>query len=146
MTAEALTPDQMTRALDYVVAVTNSDIDAMERLEANGRPPMRYLLADVMHLMVRSVAAAEEYEGQVPQDRQDHAAALGGILVRALREWAEKAEPDTDSDGLPDYQHASAGIARAIADYVLAVFTGEDDDLIGRLEPFRAAWAVAEQS
>ncbi|MCX4871110.1 MULTISPECIES: hypothetical protein [unclassified Streptomyces] len=142
MTAEALTPDQMTRALDYVVAVADSDVGEMERLESNGRPPMRYLLADVMHLMVRSVAAAEEYEGHVPQDRQDHAAVLGGILLRALSQWAESAEPDTDSDGVPDYHHASAGIARAVADYVLATFTGADGDLTGRLEPFRAAWST----
>ncbi|MFJ2884286.1 hypothetical protein [Streptomyces sp. NPDC087272] len=142
---EVLTPEQMYRALDYVLAVDESDNDAMHRLEDNGRPPMRYLLADVLDLIVRSVSAAEELDAEARQDRQDHAAALGGILTRAVHEWATTAQPDLPEESpgqveIPEYRHASEGIARTVGAYVLAVLDGDHGDLRGRLEPIRAAW------
>ncbi|MFJ4888246.1 hypothetical protein [Streptomyces sp. NPDC088731] len=150
MTADAplMAPDQMIRALDYVEAVHDSDCDAMDRLEAAGHPPMRYLLADLLELLVRSVGAAEELGGEVPQARRDHAAALGLALVTGVSEWARSAQPDLpeSSSGeveIPDYQYASEGIARTVAAYVLSAFDGVGDDLKGRLGPVRAAWSAA---
>ncbi|MFF8697341.1 hypothetical protein ACF08W_34595 [Streptomyces sp. NPDC015144] len=141
MTAKPLmTQAQMTRALEYVVAAHDSDRDAMDRLEAVGHPPMRYLLADLMRLLVRSVAVAEEQTGE-EAGRRDHAAALEDTLIRALEMWAESAQPDVADEPVPDYHHASAGLAAVVIDYVMLVLDGDPGDLTGRLQPFRDAWA-----
>ncbi|MFF8919390.1 hypothetical protein ACF08M_40445 [Streptomyces sp. NPDC015032] len=46
-----MTPDQMLCALDYVEATWSLDVDAMDRLDQESRPPIRYLLADVLCLL-----------------------------------------------------------------------------------------------
>ncbi|MFE7113122.1 hypothetical protein ACFU98_42470 [Streptomyces sp. NPDC057575] len=139
-----MTPDQMLRALDYVEATWSLDVDAMDRLDQESRPPIRYLLADVLHLLVLSASVSTEADGDGPS--RDHAAALGTVLIRAVREWAETAEPDVpDVDGniaIPDYRHADMGIARTVATYVLEALSGEPGDLGGRLQAFRAAWST----
>ncbi|MFJ3184425.1 hypothetical protein ACIPJN_39350 [Streptomyces sp. NPDC086796] len=148
MTADAplMTPDQMLRALDYVEAAWSLDVDAMDRLDQESRPPIRYLLADVLHLLVLSAGASTAADDG---PSGDHAAALGTVLVRAVGEWAETAEPDVPDDAgdgvvvVPDYRHADMGIARTVATYVLEVVGGEPGDLSGRLAPIRAEWSVA---
>ena len=139
-----MTPDQMLRALDYVEATWSLDVDAMDRLDQESRPPIRYLLADVLHLLVLSASVSTEADCDGPS--QDHTAALGTVLIRAVREWAETAEPDVpdvdDGVAIPDYRHADMGIARTFATYVLEVFSGEPGDLGGRLAPFRDEWSV----
>ncbi|MEU4507582.1 hypothetical protein [Streptomyces sp. NPDC024089] len=145
MTADVplMAPDQMLRALDYVEATWSLDVDAMDRLNQESRPPIRYLLADVLNLMVLSAGVATAADDGPPRN---HAAALGTVLVRAVCEWAETAEPDVpdvdDGIAIPDYRHADMGIARTVATYVLEVFSGEPGDLSSRLAPFRAAWSV----
>ncbi|MFD4764276.1 hypothetical protein ACFWOJ_37310 [Streptomyces sp. NPDC058439] len=150
MTAEAppMTPDQMLRAIDYVEAVWGFDVDAMDQLEQHGTPPIRHLLADFLHLLVLSANSSVAAEDAPPDD---HTVAITNALVRAVRQWAETAQPDTPegdddaSDGIviPDYREASTAIARTIAQYVLDAYVGEPGDLSARLAPFRAAWSVA---
>lgn len=142
-----MTPDQMRRALDFVEAAMDVDDAAMDRLDrhASGDLPIRYLLADVLHLLVLS--ANISIAGDTGPSR-DHAVGLGTVMIRAVHEWAATAQPDTpendDADGIeiPDYRQADMGIARTVAAYVLEAFSGEAGDLTGRLEPFRAAWSV----
>ncbi|MEV6949935.1 hypothetical protein AB0N07_50320 [Streptomyces sp. NPDC051172] len=75
--------------------------------------------------------------------------ALGSVLVRAVREWADTAQPDAPSgdgedvevDGIviPEYRQAGAGIARTVAEFILAATPGAPGDLHGRLEAIRGA-------
>ncbi|MFE7268543.1 hypothetical protein ACFU9B_42340 [Streptomyces sp. NPDC057592] len=146
MTAEApqMTADQMLRALDYVEAVADLDVDAMDRLDQSG-PPIRYLLADVLEVLALSVDISAAGDAG---PYRDYASGLGTVVIRAVQEWAATAQPDTpetdDADGIeiPDYRQADMGIARTVAAYVLETFSGEPGDLTGRLDPFRAEWSV----
>ncbi|MEV2236117.1 hypothetical protein AB0H69_47275 [Streptomyces phaeochromogenes] len=75
---------------------------------------------------------------------QDLAAALSGVLVRGMREWAQTAREDPDSPG--DYTEASEGIARTIADFLLVSLAGPPGDLEPRLEAFRTVAAAMPQT
>ena len=131
-----MTPDQVVRAVDYVQAVWDGDSEATERLDgfAPGEPPTRFLLVEFLELMVTSAGIVETTSDSAPpQERQDLAAAVSGVLVRAMQKWAQTAEPDLPDDGsleLPwDYSHASQGIARTIANYLLATTSGTPGNL-----------------
>lgn len=142
-------PAQMLRAIDYIEAVWNADDDAMERLEQHtyGTLPIRHLLADFLHLMAMSATLLGATADAQPQEQQDRAAILAGVLVGSVREWAETARPDVPDAGddeIPDFRHASVGIARTIASYLLATTTGDPGDLTSRLDALRTAPAAMD--
>ncbi|MDQ0955925.1 hypothetical protein QFZ24_009934 [Streptomyces phaeochromogenes] len=144
-----MTPDQVVRAVDYIEAVWGGDSEAMERLDgfAPGELPTPFLLVEFLKLMVTSAGIVEATSDNAPpQERQDLAAAVSGVLVRAMQEWAQGAEPDLPEDGSPelprDHSHVSEGIARTIASYLLATTSGTPGDLSPRLDAFRTVVAA----
>ncbi|MCX4910464.1 hypothetical protein [Streptomyces sp. NBC_00878] len=93
----------------------------MERLDGfgPGELPTRFLLVEFLELVVTSAGIVEaNSDNAPPPERQDLTAAVSGVLVRAMQEWAQTAEPELPKDGsleLPwDYSHASEGISRAV--------------------------------
>ncbi|MFG2351829.1 hypothetical protein [Streptomyces phaeochromogenes] len=144
-----MTPDQVVRAVDYIQAVCDGDSEAMERLDGfgPGELPTRFLLVEFLELVVASAGIVEANSDDAPPpERQDLAAAVSGVLVRAMQEWAQTAEPDLPENGsteLPwDYTHASEGIARTIGNYLLTTTSGTPGDLTPRLEAFRTVAAA----
>ncbi|MER5617563.1 hypothetical protein [Streptomyces sp. NPDC002215] len=134
-----MTSAQMLRALDYIEAVWALDVVAMDRLEQQGEP-IRFLLADVLGLLVTSVSVAvSAAEKGLPEGHT----ALATALTTGVREWAESAQPDALGRGNSNpaaYRTASAGIARTIGRFLLEAVGGEPGDLTGRLQHFRTAW------
>lgn len=134
-----MTSAQMLRALDYVEAAWFLDETAMDRLEQQ-EEPVRFLLADVLGLLVTSVSVAvSAAEAGLPEGHT----ALATALTTGVREWAESAQPDVRGRGNSDpaaYRTASVGIARTIGRFLLEAVGGEPGDLTGRLQHFRAAW------
>ncbi|MFI8888614.1 hypothetical protein [Streptomyces sp. NPDC053813] len=132
-----MTSAQMLRALDYVEAAWFLDETAMDRLEQQG---VRFLLADVLGLLVTSVSVAvSAAETGLPEGHT----ALATALTTGVHEWAQSAQPDVLRRGDSDpaaYRTASVGIARTIGRFLLEAVGGEPGDLTGRLQHFRAAW------
>ena len=97
-----MTPDQVVRAVDYLEAVWGGDSEVMEQLDgfAPGELPTRFLLAAFLELVVTSAGIVEATSDSAPsQERQDLAATASGVLVRAMQEWSQTAEPDLPEDG-----------------------------------------------
>ncbi|MFH8520266.1 hypothetical protein ACH4CE_35385 [Streptomyces gelaticus] len=134
-----MTSAQMLRALDYVEAAWFLDETAMDRLEQQ-EEPVRFLLANVLGLLVTSVSVAvSAAETGLPEGHT----ALATALTTGVREWAESAQPDVPGRGNSDpaaYRTASVGIARTIGRFLLEAVGGEPGDLTGRLQHFRTAW------
>ncbi|MFJ4745447.1 hypothetical protein [Streptomyces sp. NPDC088775] len=134
-----MTSAQMLRALDYVEAVWFLDETAMDRLEQRGEP-IRFLLANVLDLLVTSVSVAvSEAETGLPEGHT----ALATALTTGVREWAQSAQPEALGRGDSEpaaYRAASMGIARTVGRFLLEAVGGEPGDLTGRLQHFRTAW------
>lgn len=139
-----MTPEEMLRAIAYIQAVNEGDDDAMTRLDehAYGQLSTRHLLVQFFELMLRAAALLEAAADEAPpQERRDLAAALSGVLLCGVREWAETAQENVGEDGTGDFTHASEGIARTIANFLLVTTDGPPGELTPRLEALRTTAA-----